>query len=696
MDGWRFDGSPGRLLDVDLSTGSLRIERLSADLIRSTLGGKALATELLVHGDTTDLDAAYSHVHPVSGDPDPARDPTTPVVLATGPFQGSPVGSSGRAVIATRSPLTNVFIDTYIGGDWGHDLRRAGFDAIRVHGASEGWVRLDIHDQEVRLVDATPLVGASTWVTEQRIASVQGSDVNTMSIGPGGERGSRIASPIVDGRRAAGRGGTGAQFGWKGLKAISVRATGSPRWADDPRLAEAVADQRSRMGKLRRHGDPFYRFGTSRGPIYASASARMPTANYASTTARIPDHHALLASGGPGGAAVEIVHDLDPWTQSGEHWHSELPDAKQSSCCRPCPIACEAADRPMIEGARSRQRPRYTERVDRPEYETLALLGSNLGISSSLDVMDGNDACNQVGVDTISAGAALSLMCELALRGWWPEQWSEGSLDASTVDALRPAWPSVSGRLPAFLAPVAHGRFRAGDLVPWAFGIPELPPLAIARLGMAEAGGDDAFGILTTGAVATATAVEALTGHPATRLTAHCKGLDLPAWDPRGKRGNAMAYMTCNVGANHMRAGYRNPTGLPDAPAVDLMPELIRSQHENVIRDSLILCAFASGATPASVQLEAVNAITGLDRSWADLMSIADRQWTTARQWNVDHWDRIGRSPRLEDRLSFRLRSEPLPSGTAQGMRSFVDDSDEEACLDSYYALRGWGVDGRP
>ena len=111
------------------------------------------------------------------------------------------MGSSGRAVIATRSPLTNVFIDTYIGGDWGHDLRRAGFDAIRVHGASESWVRLDIHDQEVRLVDATPLVGASTWVTEQRIASVQGSDVNTMSIGPGGERGSRIASPIVDGRR---------------------------------------------------------------------------------------------------------------------------------------------------------------------------------------------------------------------------------------------------------------------------------------------------------------------------------------------------------------------------------------------------------------------------------------------------------------------------------------------------------------
>ena len=174
MDGWRFDGSPGRLLDVDLSTGSLRIERLSADLIRSTLGGKALATDLLVHGDTTDLDAAYSHVHPVSGDPDPARIQRhrsfSPRVPSKDLLWDPLVERSSQ-----RGPRSPTSSSTPTSEGIGGTTSAAGFDAIRVHGASESWVRLDIHDQEVRLVDATPLVGASTWVTEQRIASVQGS-----------------------------------------------------------------------------------------------------------------------------------------------------------------------------------------------------------------------------------------------------------------------------------------------------------------------------------------------------------------------------------------------------------------------------------------------------------------------------------------------------------------------------------------
>ncbi|GIR76784.1 MAG: hypothetical protein CM15mP78_14830 [Candidatus Poseidoniales archaeon] len=93
--------------------------------------------------------------------------------------------------------------------------------------------------------------------------------------------------------------------------------------------------------------------------------------------------------------------------------------------------------------------------------------------------------------------------------------------------------------------------------------------------------------------------IEALTGHPTTRLTAHCKGLDLPAWD-RAASGNAMAYMTANVGASHMRAGYKAPTGLPNRSAVDLMEELVDSQHSIVIRDSMILCAFAKGPRPTT------------------------------------------------------------------------------------------------
>ena len=89
------------------------------------------------------------------------------------------------------------------------------------------------------------------------------------------------------------------------------------------------------------------------------------------------------------------------------------------------------------------------------------MLGANLGIGDSLYVMDGNDACNRWGIDTISAGAALSFACELTQRGWSP-------------------WPDT------FTAPMDFGSFKAGDEVPWDFGIPELPPLALACMAMVE------------------------------------------------------------------------------------------------------------------------------------------------------------------------------------------------------------------
>ena len=586
-------------------------------------------------------------------------------------------------MVVTRSPLTECYIDTYIGGNIGHDLRKAGWDGLFITGASESWVRLEISDHVATLHPADDLLGKTTWETEQALAALG----ECLSIGPAGENGVRIASPLTAGRRAAGRGGTGASFGFKRLKAFTVKASkeaaAQQRHAEDFSLTEAIKEQRKEMGTRRKYGDPFYAFGTSRGPIYAAENGRMPTANYTSTDAQIPELSALKVGGGQGGQtakavragaqAVPVVSAMDTHELSGEHWHESLPDAKQSGCCAPCPIACEAADRPTVDGVKMRGRPVHVNRVDRPEYETLAMMGANLGIGSSLDVMDGNDAANRMGIDTISGGAALSFMCEVALRGWLPDGWSD-----------------------RFEAPFAFGSFAKGDLVPWAFGVPELPPLALHLLAHATPGDGTLFGTLAGGAVAASEHIEAVTGHPTTRLTAHCKGLDLPAWDPRGKRGNAMAYMTANVGASHMRAGYKAPTGLPNRSAVDLMEELVDSQHGIVIRDSMILCAFAKGATPDHVMVQAWKATTGEDCTWEDLKDRARVQWDQACQWNVEHWERQGKSAAEEDLLSWRLRREPIPSGVAAGMVSFVDDDDEAACMAAYYEHRGWTSAGVP
>ena len=666
---WRFNGFPGRVLWVDMTSKQVQTRDIPHEWLIESMGGKGLATRLLIEWDTTDYVEATSLQHPVTKKIDTARHPSTPLLFMTGPYQASKVGSSGRAVIVTRSPLTDLYIDTYIGGNIGHVLREAGWDGLFITGASDSLMRLEILDGNAVLHDATELKGLTTWNVEKKLDHLG----ECLSIGPAGENGVRIASPLTAGRRAAGRGGTGAAFGFKGLKAVTVKSTSKEniRFASEASLNSAVKVQRQEMGLRRRSGDPFYSFGTSRGPIYASANGRMPTANYSSTNAMIPEFSQLKVRGGT--SPVEVRTELNAHELSGEHWHESLPDAKQSACCAPCPIACEAADRPTVDGVKVRKRPIHLDRVDRPEYETLAMLGSNLGLTSSLDVMDGNDACNRLGIDTISAGAALSIVCELVEHNWLPKDWSDH-----------------------FHAPFDFGRYKQGDVVPWQFGIPELPPLALAMLAHSQPGDGDLFSVLASGAVAFSSFVEEATGHPATRLTAHCKGLDLPAWDPRGKRGNAMAYMTANVGASHMRAGYKEPTGLPNESALDLMSELIESQNSIVIRDSMILCAFAKGATPDSVMLDAWNAITGDSATWSDLMQRASDQWNLARTWNVEHWNRIGIEPSEADLLSWRLRKEPIPAGIAAGMVSFVDDDDEEACLKEYYLLRGWSSNGVP
>ena len=666
---WQFDGFPGRVLWVDMTSKDVQTRDIPHEWLLESMGGKGLATRLLIEWDTTDYSEATSLQHPVTKNVDTSRHPSSPLLFMTGPYQASKVGSSGRAVVVTRSPLTDLYIDTYIGGNIGHVLREAGWDGLFITGASDTLLRLEILDGSAVLHDATELKGLTTWDVEKKLDHLG----ECLSIGPAGENGVRIASPLTAGRRAAGRGGTGAAFGFKGLKAVTVKSSSKEniRFASEASLNSAVKVQRQEMGLRRRSGDPFYSFGTSRGPIYASENGRMPTANYSSTNAMIPEFSQLKVRGGT--STVDIRTELNAHELSGEHWHESLPDAKQSACCAPCPIACEAADRPTIDGVKVRKRPVHLDRVDRPEYETLAMLGSNLGLTSSLDVMDGNDACNRLGIDTISAGAALSIVCELVEHNWLPEDWSDH-----------------------FHAPFDFGRYKEGDVVPWQFGIPELPPLALAMLAHSQPGDKDLFSVLASGAVAFSSFVEEATGHPATRLTAHCKGLDLPAWDPRGKRGNAMAYMTANVGASHMRAGYKEPTGLPNESALDLMGELIESQNSIVIRDSMILCAFAKGATPDSVMLDAWNAITGDSATWSDLMQRASNQWDLARTWNVEHWNRIGIEPREADLLSWRLRNEPIPAGIAAGMVSFVDEDDEQACLKEYYLLRGWSPNGVP
>ena len=276
---------------------------------------------------------------------------------------------------------------------------------------------------------------------------------------------------------------------------------------------------------------------------------------------------------------------------------------------------------------RTKGRPVHLNRVERPEYETLAMIGSNLGLTSSLEVMDGNDACNRLGLDTISSGAALSLVCELAERGWLPE--SRGTAFAA---------PSPS-------APTPKGMRSRGALVTQRCRLP-------AALCAAQPGDGSLFGARWR-CRGLREVVESMTGHPYT-LHGPLQRTRFAGVGSRGKRFNALAYMTANVGASHMRAVGR-PRACPVTAPSTSCRNLSRARRHRRVTP----VRFCEGRQPDGMLAEAWTAITGGAATWDDLCARA------AVQWDLACLERPIGAPLAgapEDLLSWRLRKNRCPA----------------------------------
>ncbi len=610
-----------RLLRVDLANREFTVEPIPEETLRLYLGAKGLGARLFIDN------------FPAGADP---LGPDNPLVIATGPFQGSPVSSAGRAVIVTRSPLSGIFLDSYFGGDFGHVLKGAGFDAVLFTGAADAPTTVHVTPEGVQLASAGGLWGQGVRATEGTLKGER-PESQVLSIGPAGENRVPIACAISSLRRAAGRGGTGAVMGAKRLKAVTVEGGASFAPADKASLDEEYKKINSVMKEERKEGYPFYRYGTTQTPPFASRTDRLPTRNYRS-------------------AQFEGAEEL-----AGPAIHQRF-NIQVASCCTPCPIACTARVKEPVNGDNidNEDNERNGEKednigqeregcetedsegdavltgADRPEYETTGLLGSNLGISDVGVVMECNELCNDLGLDTISAGGVIGFAIESAQRGL---------LD-----------------------------------LPYDFGDPaaarELIPLIARREGVGD--------LLCQGVRAAAKQL----GGDSFKWAVHVKGLELPAWDPRGKLTNAMAYATADIGGSHLREW--TPTDrIPNEPAAPLMEDLIASQNEKVLRDCYVLCTFAwEATTPAGAQM-LFNAITGFDLTPDEFDTAAERVWSLTRAFNNTLF--VDRS---RDTLCHRLMNDPLPSGPAKGCTAFVSAQDHQDCLDRYYELRGWDENG--
>ncbi|NIO06413.1 MAG: hypothetical protein GTO13_23225 [Proteobacteria bacterium] len=237
-------GWAGKILRVDLTQGKTYVIP-TWDHVPKFIGGRGLGAKI-----------CWDEVPPEVG----AFDPENRLVFATGPLQGTLAPTSGRFMVMGKAPQTapmESYCRSGVGGHWGPELKWAGYDAIIIQGRSPKPVYLWINDGAVELLDATRLWGLDTYQTQQRIWEIHGRNARVMTIGPAGEKKSRIAIILSDTGDASGQGGFGGVMGSKNLKAIVLRGTGHVQVARPKQLMEVVQYVNKLFTRKSANGDPF-------------------------------------------------------------------------------------------------------------------------------------------------------------------------------------------------------------------------------------------------------------------------------------------------------------------------------------------------------------------------------------------------------------------------------------------------------
>jgi aldehyde:ferredoxin oxidoreductase len=567
-------GWTGRLLAIDLGSRTVEVRRLDPAVLRLELGGKGLAGHLF---------APFAAL--------PWDHPDSPLLICAGPLVGTRAPTSGRAHVLGRSPLTGTVGDASVGGSLGTELKRAGLDGVLLTGRAAGWIGVEIRDGRVELTDASPLLGLPLGEVTGRLTG-RGA---VAAVGVAAETGAAFASLMVDRHFAAARGGIGLGFGRKRVKYLTVRGTGEVSVADPAALDKAREDIRRQsaacpilLGELgiRNLGTP---------ALYDLIDARrmMPTANFSRTA--FPPARDL------GAAALERAF------------------RPKRAGCKGCHILCKR---------------RGADGEALPEYETLAHFTALVG-NDDLDLARlANTACNELGLDTISAAATLACHAEL------------------TGESL------AGGRLVELLESIGRGTGLGAEL-------------GRGSRALAEAA-----------------------GRPGASISV--KGLELPAYDPRGAYGMALAYVTSTRGGCHLRAypiGHEilgKPVGTDRFSFAGKARIVKIAEDVNAVIDSLTACKFAFFGSSLEEYAAALQAVTGEPQSASGLSRLGERIYYRERIFNA----RNGFTA-ADDDLPPRFFEEPGTPGPGFA----VPPIDRAAFLEArarYYKVRGLDEGGVP
>ena len=362
-------GYMGKILNVNLSKREIKEETLDEKICREFIGGYGIGARIL-------FSRMKAGVDPLG--------PDNILGIITGPLTGTDATFAGRYTVVAKSPLTGGWGDSNSGGHFGPQLKFAGYDAVFFTGISEKPVYLFLDNGKTELRDASHLWGKDCFVTEDTLKAELGDGVESISIGPPGEKRSLISCIVTRRGAVAGRSGLGAVMGSKKLKAVTARGQMEVPVFDSELVNKLRKEHVDAMKVFKGMEtlEGFHKYGTSHVAAGFAHAGNTPVRNWGGIGVRdLPD-----VSGLTGDAAIA---NLDRRTGC---WH--------------CPIACEGR---LKVGEGEYKYPAGTRRV---EYETQAAFGTMCLNSNTESINMVNHICNCYGLDTISAGTTIAFAME--------------------------------------------------------------------------------------------------------------------------------------------------------------------------------------------------------------------------------------------------------------------------------------------
>lgn len=374
-------GYHGCCLRIDLSTGRSTTIELDDRRLRRVIGGSGLGVELLLEEGTASLD-------PLA--------PESALVFAFSPLVGSPLTTSAKFAVVSKSPLTLRVNDSLASSGFALAGKKTGHDAIVIVGRAAELSVLVIDERATHIVPSTELAGLSNSETQARLRARFGPEFQTATIGPAGENLVRYATISHDGRHA-GRGGSGAVLGSKNIKAIVVRGNQRVQWADTPallRLAKELSEKSFGPATAK-----YRELGTASNLLTFNRLNVLPTRNF--------------QQGSFEGAAAISPEQLS------------VARERTRTSCAACTIGCEHLYS-LSDGSKP----------VRLEYENLFALGPLCGIDDPETVLQASRFCDEAGLDTISAGGTIAFAMECAEKGILDAPWLRFGEAQSLLRAL--------------------------------------------------------------------------------------------------------------------------------------------------------------------------------------------------------------------------------------------------------------------